>query len=265
MTTYPKGRDVSSYQGDAANMFVGLDFAFVKATQGVGYVNPFQAAQVAQARDRGCLVGLYHFLVPGDMTAQAKYFAANCVSVSGDLLAVDWEGRDSEGKPQVSCAEKDEFLAALKEARPSGHKIGLYCNKDFWTSVDTTSDCGDFLWISAPSSPVGDPGIQHAWTFQQYSITGEDLDVANFGSAAAMKAWANPPAAAPPKPPVAAPAPVAVEPPKPPVVEAPAAVPTVVVAADTGSGSDEVVPPVTVIGRVLVTTYSDGSFTAVSQ
>ncbi|MFK0296676.1 GH25 family lysozyme, partial [Streptomyces sp. NPDC090442] len=56
-----RGVDVSSYQS-AAYSTTGLDFAFIKATEGTSYINPRQSAQAAQARRNGLVVGFYHFL-----------------------------------------------------------------------------------------------------------------------------------------------------------------------------------------------------------
>ncbi|MEU0039661.1 GH25 family lysozyme, partial [Streptomyces sp. NPDC006333] len=63
-----RGIDVSAYQSSAYSTD-GLSFVFIKATEGRSYVNPKLTAQVKTARDGGCVVGFYHFLWPGDITA----------------------------------------------------------------------------------------------------------------------------------------------------------------------------------------------------
>lgn len=194
--SYPKGVDVSAYQSSYSTD--GLSFVFIKATEGHTYTSPVQGKQADQARAAGCVVGFYHFLWPGNIQEQAEYFVEKCDSVPGDLLVVDWE-TTGEGT-HASCAEKDAFIAAVKKLRP-GHKVGLYCNTDFWLHKDVTSDCGDFLWIADPNHPAGSPGIQHPWTFHQYSWAGGiDRDVANFASADAFKEWVLGGSAAKPAP-----------------------------------------------------------------
>ncbi|MFF3551912.1 glycoside hydrolase family 25 protein [Streptomyces tsukubensis] len=181
-----RGVDVSAYQPtyDAS----GLGFVFVKATEGRTWTSPVQAKQAATARDAGAVVGFYHFLWPGQIAAQAAYFVAQADSRPGDVLACDWE-TTADGTA-ASCAEKDAFLAEVERLRP-GHRTVLYCNTDFWLHRDTTSRCGDGLWI-ADVTTAGQPRIQHSWVFHQYSISGGlDRDVANFPTTAALRTWST--------------------------------------------------------------------------
>ncbi|MEW2302581.1 GH25 family lysozyme [Streptomyces sp. NPDC006655] len=181
------GVDVSGYQ-TATFDTKGLAFVFVKATEATSYVNPRYHAQVAHARAAGLVVGHYHFGRNGG-AAEADYFLSKVELHSGDILAFDWE---TSG---VSQAERDAFVSRVKAKAP-GHKVVLYCNVDYWRTRD--SDNGgpaDGLWIADPNRPAGKPGIKHAWVIHQYSWAGGiDRNVANFKSAAALRAWALPPA-----------------------------------------------------------------------
>jgi GH25 family lysozyme M1 (1,4-beta-N-acetylmuramidase) len=159
----------------------------VKATEGRSYVNPKLTAQVRTARDAGCVVGFYHFLWPGDITAQAAYFVSKAPEKAGDLLAVDWE-TTGDGT-HASNAEKDRFIRKVKELRPD-HRVLLYANRNFWLNIDTTSYAGDGLWI-ADYTTAGDPRIQAKWRFHQYSDEPVDKDVADFASKAALREWAD--------------------------------------------------------------------------
>lgn len=92
----------------------GLDFVFVKATEGRSYINPRRAEQAARARHAGCVVGFYHFLHgrrglrPARIAAQARYFLEHCGAENGDILALDWE-TDPKGRLATS-GQKDQFL-----------------------------------------------------------------------------------------------------------------------------------------------------------
>ena len=56
------GRDFSSYQGDLTDDDVaGIEFAYVNATEGASYKNPYAIQQVAKLRQHGLAVGYYHF------------------------------------------------------------------------------------------------------------------------------------------------------------------------------------------------------------
>ncbi|WEV25220.1 glycoside hydrolase family 25 protein [Streptomyces sp. 71268] len=181
-----RGIDVSSHQSSDFST-EGLSFVFVKATEGRSYINPKQSAQASRARNAGCVVGFYHFLWPGNLTAQAEYFVEKCASRKGDLLAVDWENT-SEGT-RASNAEKDRFIREVKRLRPD-HRVLLYCNRTFWLNHDTTSYAGDGLWI-ADYVTAGKPRIKAKWRIHQYTDRPLDKDVADFGSEAALRDWAT--------------------------------------------------------------------------
>lgn len=179
-----KGIDVSSYQGETYNTD-GVSFVFVKATEGTSYINPKMVKQAAYARSKGLVVGFYHFLVPGDMKAQARYFVEKCDSQPGDPLWADWEHSG------VSCAQKDEFIREVKRLRGSNHKVGLYCNTSYWLTRDTTSYAGDALWIAVYNGSPGKPGIKAPFKFHQYTDRPVDTNWADFKSLAELRAWAT--------------------------------------------------------------------------
>ncbi|MFF8942849.1 glycoside hydrolase family 25 protein [Streptomyces sp. NPDC014864] len=196
-----KGIDVSAYQSSAPDL-TGADFVFVKATEGVSYVNPRMAAQAAHARAAGRVVGFYHFVRAGDMKAQAAYFVNKAASLPGDVLWLDWEDAG------VSSAQKDEFLKEVIRLRGATHRVGLYCNTSYWTQRDQSSYYGDALWIAVYNGRPGDPGIKAAWKFHQYTDKPVDTSVSTFATRAELRAWANKAAPAPvPAPAKPAPAP----------------------------------------------------------
>ncbi|MFB7598639.1 GH25 family lysozyme [Streptomyces sp. NPDC056160] len=180
------GIDVSAYQS-ATYGTDGLSFVFIKATEGRSYVNSRLAAQAKHGRDAHLVVGFYHFLWPGNITAQAEYFLSHAPEKRGDVLAVDWE-TTGEGT-HASNAEKDSFIRKVKQLRPH-NRVLLYTNRHFWLSVDTTSYAGDGLWIADYVS-AGHPRIKAKWRFHQYTDSPHDTNVANFSSAAALREWAG--------------------------------------------------------------------------
>jgi GH25 family lysozyme M1 (1,4-beta-N-acetylmuramidase) len=181
-----RGIDVSAYQSSSFSTD-GLSFAFIKATEGRSYVNPRLSAQTKHARDAGLVVGFYHFLWPGNLTAQAEYFVEHAPEKGSDLLAVDWE-TTGDGT-HASNAEKDSFIRKVKALRPN-HRVLLYCNRNFWLNIDTTSYAGDGLWI-ADYVTAGEPRIKADWRFHQYTSDPYDKDVADFSSKSALKKWAE--------------------------------------------------------------------------
>ncbi|MCI1206955.1 MAG: hypothetical protein LKF98_01600 [Microbacteriaceae bacterium] len=95
----------------------GASFAFVKATQGTGYVNPYYAGATQQLRDRGMAVGHYHFLtrtVSG--AAQANYFVNHLQHYrTGDPLAGDYEGTYKNESVMLA------FFRQLRARVPNGN------------------------------------------------------------------------------------------------------------------------------------------------
>ncbi|MFC8125040.1 glycoside hydrolase family 25 protein [Streptomyces sp. NPDC057302] len=181
-----KGIDVSSHQSTFDTD--GISFVIIKSTEGRSYVNPRLTAQTKRARDGGCVVGFYHFLWPGNITAQAEYFVSKTPEKSGDLLAADWEWTGEHTR--ASNAEKDRFIREVKRLRPD-HRVILYTNRDFWLNHDTTSYAGDALWI-ADYVTAGKPRIQAKWRIHQYTSSPLDKNVADFASEDALRDWAKP-------------------------------------------------------------------------
>ncbi|WP_037956970.1 GH25 family lysozyme [Streptomyces sulphureus] len=178
-----KGIDVSSYQAERYDT-TGLDFSFIKITEGVSYTNPKWVGQRKTARSAGLVTGFYHFVRPGRMNGQADYFLSKINLVAGDILILDWE--DSE----VSNAEKDAWITYVQGRAPA-HRVLLYCNRDYWLNRDTTSFAGDGLWIAEYGITPGRPNIEAPWRFHQYTDTPVDTNLGLFADRAALRAWAE--------------------------------------------------------------------------
>ncbi|MFJ4434613.1 GH25 family lysozyme [Streptomyces sp. NPDC088923] len=181
------GQDWASYQ-PASPSTKDIDFAIIKASEGTSYTNPRMNGQAATARSAGLIVGFYHFLLPGNVQAQAEYFVKQAASVEYDLLVCDWES-STAGSP--TCAEKDAFLRAVQKLRGSNHRVLLYCNRDFWLNRDTTSFAADGLWIAEYNGRPGTPSIKAPWVIHQYTSSPVDTNVANFATRAELRAWAR--------------------------------------------------------------------------
>jgi hypothetical protein len=178
-----KGVDVSNYQA-ASGWESGIDFVFIKLTEGTSYVNPKWVQQRQTGRDAGLVIGFYHFVRPGNMISQADHMLSQVALSPGDVLCLDWEDTG------VSSAEKDAWISYVQGR--TGHRVVLYCNGYFWKSLDRSSFAGDGLWIATAGYPAGSPNITSAWLLHQYSTAGGiDHDVAQFDSRASMLAWAG--------------------------------------------------------------------------
>ncbi|WP_141726362.1 GH25 family lysozyme, partial [Actinacidiphila rubida] len=127
--------------------------------------------------------GHYHFARPGSMAVQGDYFLKRTTLKPGDVIALDWEDAG------VTGADKDAWIRYV-QARTPGHRVGLYCNKDFWINRDHTGFYGDFLWIADPDNAAGAPDVKADWLFHQYSEAGGiDRDYCKL-TAAQLRQWA---------------------------------------------------------------------------
>ena len=184
------GIDVSMYQpinfslttpGDDKK----VDFAIIKVTEGSVWASTRWTAQRQWAKDHGLSVGFYHFARPGDMVAQADRFLDQIALQPGDHLWFDWEDAG------VTNTQKDAWISYV-QGKARGHRVGLYCNTDFWKNRDTTGFAGDGLWIATGGYPAGAPPIKSNWLIHQYSTAGGyDHDTAQFATRADMITWAQ--------------------------------------------------------------------------
>ena len=86
--------DVSHHNGAIdwpAVAGAGIVLAFVKATQGVGFVDPAFARNRCAAVAAGILVVPYHFLDAADPLRQAAHFLSVTTLRPGDAAMIDWE------------------------------------------------------------------------------------------------------------------------------------------------------------------------------
>lgn len=209
------GPDVASYQhpGGASIdwsqvKYSGHNFAFVKATEGVGYVNPYFSADWAAIQSNGMVRGSYHYAKPDSSSTsaaeQARYFVATAglMHTSGDLAPV----LDLEETGGLSPSQLVRWVHAWLSTITAltGRTPIIYTYPYFWRSAmgNDTSFTQYPLWIadynggSAPNTPL--IGGWSQWTFWQYTdrsaIAGVStgVDDSKFsGTSAALSALAN--------------------------------------------------------------------------
>ncbi|HEX2898860.1 MAG TPA: glycoside hydrolase family 25 protein [Bacteroidia bacterium] len=188
---YPiKGIDVSRYQGKIDWRKVkaaGYRFAFIKATEGTDYVDPYFAVNWDEAGDKGVVRGAYHFFRPGqDGKAQAEHFLKHLQVRKGDLPPVlDLEVTDDATAAAIR-REALEWLQTVENA--TGMKPIVYTLPHFADSYLDSKLARYPLWVVdltlfRPSASLGWPN----WTFWQHSHRGRvdgiagDVDLNVFG------------------------------------------------------------------------------------
>lgn len=184
----PAGLDVSSYQGNVDWASVknnGGSFAYVKATEGTTYTNPYYNQQYAGSRSAGLIRGAYHFALPNNSSgvAQADWFTSHGGSWTADGMtlppALDIEynpyGATCYGLSQSAMVTWIRDFSNEVHAR-TGRYPTIYTTTDWWTSC--AGNNGSFgttnpLWIARyASSPGTLPAGWSAQTIWQYASSG---------------------------------------------------------------------------------------------
>lgn len=180
------GPDVSSHQGSVDWKKVradGHNFAFAKATEGVGYVDPtFSGARLKAMADAGLRVGAYHFARPdttggdNDARAEAGDFVAAIKNRGGKFISYsEWVA----GKPGVLGAldfEHTPYSASWASAwgkefqRLTGVKAVIYGGGYSLNPALSALDDFACVWLAAYVSDWkpyfnGPDGVVQIWQF----------------------------------------------------------------------------------------------------
>lgn len=208
--SYPAGIDVSHYQGTITWKSVkaaGIQFAYIKATEGTTYKDPNFNANYLHAYNNKVIRGAYHFARPNlsSGSAQATYFAGHGGAWSRDNLTLpgmlDLEG-GCYGKSRASMQSWILDFYTTYKAK-TGRDVVIYTSPSWWNSctggwsgMSARSPLMDAHWTTAasPTIPNGFP----YWTIWQYTDNGRvsgisgavDRDRFN-GSSSRLLALAN--------------------------------------------------------------------------
>jgi GH25 family lysozyme M1 (1,4-beta-N-acetylmuramidase) len=173
-----QGIDVSYYEDSvdwAAVHAAGIEFAFIRVTDGTTYLDPKFAAYWAGARAAGVIRGAYQFFRPAeDPIAQADLLLDRMGPLEpGDLPPViDVEVSGGLAKPDVAAAVRawvEHVTARL--GRPPIVYAGLYSWPELTGAANVTTSP---LWVAQYTSALC-PDIPSPWTrwrFWQHTSTG---------------------------------------------------------------------------------------------
>nr|WP_228771620.1 lysozyme [Actinokineospora iranica] len=189
------GIDVSGHQGNvnwAYHWGQGKRFAYVKATEGTGFKNPYFTQQYNGSYNVGMIRGAYHFALPDRSSgaAQANFFVDNGGGWSRDGKTLpgvaDLEynpyGATCYGKSQAGMAAWIRDFANTYKARTSRDAV-FYTSANWWSQCVGTAQAfasTNPLWIARYSSSVGAlPYNWSYWTFWQYTSSPLDQNYFN--------------------------------------------------------------------------------------
>ena len=169
------GIDVSEYQGNIDFNAVknsGKSIVYIKATEGVTYVDPNFATYYSNASNAGLNIGFYHFFRPDDDPRQQAQFFINTIGSRKPncRYALDLEVSDGYG-PEELTSMAIEFLEEVSAL--TGKNVVVYTYTNF-ANTSITSALGAYpVWIAeygvnAPSNNA----IWSSWIGFQYSESG---------------------------------------------------------------------------------------------
>lgn len=172
-----KGIDVSHHQGrieweDVAEF--GIDFVFIKATEGTDWVDPRGHTNWKGAKDAGLKVGAYHYYrLCKNGSAQAELFIDN-VPIDSSALppVIDLEHAQNCGMDQPVAEVRAEISVMISKLRRHyGKDPVLYTTNAFYRDWLQGAFQANPIWIrdiqKYPDLPDG-----RDWTVWQYSHRG---------------------------------------------------------------------------------------------
>jgi hypothetical protein len=174
------GRDFASYQGDLSPAdCAGIDFAFVKITEGSNYKNPYAVQQCQALRAAGVHVGYYHFWDPGvPILDQLHNFHlyASTLGTTPLPLALDSETADPLGFQNLA-SEMMQFAMNVESWSnwvPNPRSI-FYTDLAFANALPGFP-WGRWVWLADPShSAPSRPCL--IWQTAPRPVSGTDLKV----------------------------------------------------------------------------------------
>ncbi|OUM39812.1 lysozyme [Arthrobacter sedimenti] len=186
-----QGLDVSSHQltvdwQGAYNQ--GARFAYVKATEGTGYKNPYFSQQYGGSASAGMIRGAYHFALPSltSGAAQANYFIDGGGGWTADgqtlppLLDVEYNPYSSLGNDcyNMSASQMVTWIRDFSNTvlARTGRVPMIYTTTDWWNRCTGASQAfSDHPLHLAAYNQAGPGTMPNGWTTYtvwQYSATG---------------------------------------------------------------------------------------------
>lgn len=171
---FTNGIDVSHNNGPVNWQQVassGVQFAFIKASEGITLQDPQFSKNVSGAKGAGLRAYAYHFYIPGDdAAAQAQNFL-NQINGSGvTAIAVDLESEGGDYILRGSDSDTPNLQNFLDLIAAAGLPIFIYATDGFIQDNYPSAGLSSFQRWNAHYS---DTQPETAWVVWQYSPSGQ--------------------------------------------------------------------------------------------
>lgn len=151
-------------------------FAFIKATEGTSYTNPYFSSDSKKAKAAGLTIGSYHYARPGgDPRQEAQFYTKELANQPQPSLppALDLEETGGLSPSQLQKWVRDWVDEVEKQ---TGRTPIMYTYYSFWiNNMGNTTEFSDMpLWLAyyEDSLPSTIPGGWNHVTFWQHSGSG---------------------------------------------------------------------------------------------
>jgi lysozyme len=182
-----QGIDVSQWQGDIDWRQVraaGIDFAYIKATEGGDHLDPKFHENWAGARRAGIPRGAYHFVYwcrPAH--EQALWFLLN-VPPDADALPpvidVEWNAHSETCPKRVQPDKARKMIKILIAAMAvhTGKKPIIYTDRVFHAQVLQGKFKPHYFWLRSVAAEPHEIYPERSWLFWQFTTTGRVRGIA---------------------------------------------------------------------------------------
>lgn len=176
---YPvRGVDVSEYQGEIDWHILyeqSVQFAFIKATEGSSYTDPYFEKNWANIQDTAIVRGAYHFFsFDSSAASQAALYISTVSNVGGMLppvVDIELYGKYKSSPPEAKMVQDELLLLVNLLEEHYGKPPIIYCTIKSFDLYIASRFNNNPIWIRdvyfTPNLSDG-----RAWTFWQHSDTG---------------------------------------------------------------------------------------------
>ena len=174
--------DVASHQAGIVTGALDCDAVICKATEGIGYVNPYCDEHYQSAKAAGKLLGVYHYASGGNPEAEAEFFINNVQGYLHEaILVLDWESGDNSAWGDSSWV-----------ARFCAHVVALTgINPMIYVQRSAANQCvglGDYgIWLAE----YPDYAARGWGDYVEPNYSG-DYAMHQFTSSGAISGWSGP-------------------------------------------------------------------------
>ncbi len=200
------GIDVAHFQGEIDwNKLprAGVNFAFIKATEGGDFLDPRFGENWVKSRHAGVLRGAYHFYYfCRTAHEQANWFIRNVPRDNGSLphvLDMEWtNSKTCKYRPNPARIRSEMRVYLQRITAHYGKRPVIYSTPKFYKENKLWRIKGYDFWLRTVAKHPSQLYGNRPWTFWQYSSTGripgieDDVDLNVFrGSKKAWKRWVS--------------------------------------------------------------------------